>query len=417
MLQDIRYAWRSLRRTPGFTTAALLTLALGIGATTAIFSLVNATLLKPVPLLIPIGLRFSPAGMERRHSCPRLRAVSPSLWPAIVFAPSRPSPRRAAPPSWNLSTPESAISVRGLRVSTDYLKVHGVRPLVGREFTAAEDTPRGPDAAMMSESLAIRLFTDPVSALGRSMTLGGRPYTVVGVLPRDFVSMPSVDVLTPLRTTARDLGVNYRVLGRLRTEITAEAAQAELETSAVRFATGCSKPRGTPRSNVLVDGIPRGVSARCAAAGAHAPRGGRVPAADRLRQRRQPVYRARRRPSSRDRHARVVGCEPGPAGSPGADRVAGAGGRRIDPRPRRRVRIDRSCCSRSSPKTRPVTCCREEPWSLDWRVLLVTTGITVGAGVFFGLAPALALSRLDVRSAAWRADDGRSRRPPRSAAR
>ena len=141
--------------------------------------------------------------------------------------------------------------MRGLRVSTDYLKVHGVRPLVGREFTTAEDvSPTGPDSALMSESLAIRLFTDPVSALGRSINLGGRPYTVVGVLPRDFVSMPSVDVLTPLRTTARDLGVNYRVLGRLRTEMTAEAAQAELET--LRGRTCCGLFQTSPNAVLLV---------------------------------------------------------------------------------------------------------------------------------------------------------------------
>ena len=99
--------------------------------------------------------------------------------------------------SWNLSTSESAVSVRGLRVSTDYLKVHGVRPLVGREFTTVEDRPGGPDSAMVSDALARRLFTSATSALGRSVTLGGRPYTVVGVLPPDFVSIPSADVFTP----------------------------------------------------------------------------------------------------------------------------------------------------------------------------------------------------------------------------
>ena len=131
--------------------------------------------------------------------------------------------------NWNVSTSESAISVRGLRVSTDYLKVHGVRPLAGREFTSAEDQPGGPDAALVSEALARRLFAGSASALGRSVTLGGRPYTVVGVLPPDFVSIPSADVLTPLRTTARDTGVNYRVIGRLRRDGTTEAAQTELQ--------------------------------------------------------------------------------------------------------------------------------------------------------------------------------------------
>ena len=191
MIQDIRYAWRSLRRTPGFTIAALLTLALGIGATTAIFSLVNAALLKPVPYPEPDRIAILTATY----------GSSPVAQPAhsgLTFTLLRDRLRlveavaaQSGSTSWNLSTTDSAVSVRGLRVSTDYLKVHGVSPLVGREFTSVEDTPNGPDAAMVSDTLARRLFSSATSALGRSVTLGGRPYTVVGVLPPGFVSIPS----------------------------------------------------------------------------------------------------------------------------------------------------------------------------------------------------------------------------------
>jgi putative ABC transport system permease protein len=228
MMQDIRYAWRSLRRTPGFTIAALFTLALGIGATTAIFSLVNALLLKPVPYPQPermavLTARYgtstvpnsSHSGLTFTLVRDRIRAIEAVAAQSFIT-------------NWNLSTSESAVSVRGLRVSTDYLTAHGVRPLAGREFSTAEDTPQGPDAAMVSERLASRLFSGPGAALGQSVTLGGRAHTVVGVLPGDFESIPSADVLTPLRTTERDTGVNYRVIGRLRRDTTREAAEAEL---------------------------------------------------------------------------------------------------------------------------------------------------------------------------------------------
>jgi putative ABC transport system permease protein len=228
MMQDIRYAWRSLRRTPGFTIAALFTLALGIGATTAIFSLVNALLLKPVPYPQPermavLTARYgtstvpnsSHSGLTFTLVRDRIRAIEAVAAQSFIT-------------NWNLSTSESAVSVRGLRVSTDYLTAHGVRPLAGREFSTAEDTPQGPDAAMVSERLASRLFSGPGAALGQSVTLGGRAHTVVGVLPGDFESIPSAEVLTPLRTTERDTGVNYRVIGRLRRDTTREAAEAEL---------------------------------------------------------------------------------------------------------------------------------------------------------------------------------------------
>jgi putative ABC transport system permease protein len=159
---------RSLRRTPGFTAAALLTLALGIGATTAIFSLVNATLLKPVPYPEPERIAVLTA---RYGTSP----VPQSAQSGVTFTLVRDRVRvieaiaaQSGITNWNLSTAESAISVRGLRVSTDYLRVHGIRPLAGREFTPVEDTPRGPDAAMVSESLATRLFTSPTNALGQA---------------------------------------------------------------------------------------------------------------------------------------------------------------------------------------------------------------------------------------------------------
>src|SRR5262249_42581314 len=145
-MPDLRYAWRSLVRTPGFTIAALLTLALGIGATTAIFSLVNAVLLKPVPYPDPDRLAVLTSTYGPFQSGVAFFLVRDHVQAMESVA------ALSGITSWNLSTQTSAIAVRGLRVSTNYLKVHGVSPRFGREFSDDEDRPRGPDAAIISDS-------------------------------------------------------------------------------------------------------------------------------------------------------------------------------------------------------------------------------------------------------------------------
>lgn len=394
MLQDIRYALRSLRKTPGFTTAALLTLALGIGATTAIFSLVNATLLKPVPYPEPERI----AVLTARYGTSTVPNASQS---GVVFTLVRDRVRaieaiaaQGGISNWNLATPESAVSVRGLRVSTDYLKAHGVSPLAGREFTSAEDTPRGPDAVMVSESLATRVFATPTQALGQSVTLGGRPYTVVGVLPRDFVSIPSADVLTPLRTTERDQGVNYRVIGRLRPDTTTEAAQAELasvradllrtipnlvESRVPQFSwTGYRDVLGrSVRQPVLI--LLGAVAFLLLIACVNVAN---LYVARAVARHREIATRASLG-ATRGRLARQVLTESLVLATAGSilGLLVATGSMQL------LIGFVSQETARDLLSGGTV--------SLDWRVLLVTTSITVGAGVFFGLAPALTLSRID----------------------
>jgi putative ABC transport system permease protein len=394
MLQDIRYGLRSLRRTPGFTAASLLTLALGIGATTAICSLVNATLLTPVPYPEPDRIAILTA---RYGTSPVPNASQSGVTFTLVRDRVRVIEAIAAQSgitTWNLATRESAISVRGLRVSTDYLKVHGVSPLAGREFTPDEDTPSGPDVALVSESLATRLFSSPTNALGQRVTLGGRPNTVVGVLPRDFVSIPSAEVWTPLRANERDQGINYRVIGRLRPGSTPEAAQTEL---------------ATVRADLLRT-IPTLIESRV-------PRFSWTDYRDVLgRNVRQPVlimlgavavllliacvnvanlYVARAVARHREIATRA---------SLGATRamlvrqvltesllLAAAGSMLGLLVASGSMQLLMSFVSEDTARD----LLAGGTVSLDWRVLLVTIGITFGAGVFFGLAPALAFSRVD----------------------
>jgi predicted permease len=394
MLQDVRYALRSLRRTPGFAIAALLTLALGIGATTAIFSLVNALLLKPVPYPEPdrmaiLTTRYgtspvpnsSQSGLTFTFVRERVRALEAVAAQSFIT-------------NWNLSTSESATSVRGLRVSTDYLKAHGVRPLAGREFTSAEDTPQGPDAAMVSEGLASRLFSSPGAALGRGVTLGGRPYTVVGVLPRDFESIPSADVLTPLRTTERDTGVNYRVIGRLRQDITREAGQAEL--AAVRADLLRTIPTlvdsrvphfsWTGYRKVLGQGVRQPLIILLGAVGflllIACVNVANLYIARAVARHREIATRASLG-ASRGRILRQVLTESIVLAVAGS--VLGLVVAAVSTQLLQFFISEDTARGLLSGST----------IDLDWRVLLATIAVTLGAGIFFGLVPAIASSRVD----------------------
>jgi putative ABC transport system permease protein len=222
-MADFRYAWRSLLRTPGFTIACLLTLALGIGAATTIFNLANAALFKPVPYADPGRLLILTMGgrpaafdgrqfLELRDRVQQLDAVA----------------AQGLSGSFNLVTDRSAAYVTGLRVTKDYFRVLRASPL-GRAFIEAEVTPGGPDAVVISDDLWGRAFQRRADTIGRTIRLGSVAHTIVGIMPAGFRSIPAADIVLPLRTTARDTGRNYTVLGRLRNGASLAATQAELD--------------------------------------------------------------------------------------------------------------------------------------------------------------------------------------------
>jgi predicted permease len=393
MLQEIRCAWRSLCRTPGFTVAALLTLALGIGATTAIFSLVNAMLLKPLPYPEPDRVVV----LTSRLNSPVPQSSQSGLTFTLVRDRVRVIEAVAAQSfvtNWNLYTPESAISVRGLRVSTDYLEVHGVRPLAGREFTAVEDSPGGPDSVLVSDALARRLFASGSNALGQSVTLGGRPYTVVGVLPPDFVSIPDADVLTPLRTTERDTGVNYRVIGRLRGNGTTEAAQTELQIvradllQTIPNLVDSRVPHfsWTPYREVLGTSMRQPLLMLLGAVGflllIACVNVANLYIARAVARYREIATRASLG-ASRGRLLRQVITE---------SMVLAAGGSLLG---LFLAYASTQLLLFSISEDLARSLLAGATVSLDWRVLLVTIGVTFAAGVFFGVAPAIILSRVD----------------------
>jgi predicted permease len=226
--RDFVIGARSLRRTPAFAATAITTLALGIGAVTAIFSVVNATMLRPLPYPEPDAIAALLVGQEGAYHGGRdylyLQERAQTFEAMAAFGLSS---------GWNLSTSTGAEYVSALPVSVGYFEVLGVRPLMGRTFAAAEDLPNGPNAVVISASLWERAFASRPSVVGEVVSLGGRPHTVVGVMPQTFRSIPRVDTWTPLRATPGSSGTNNRVLARLSPGATLAQANAELDAARV----------------------------------------------------------------------------------------------------------------------------------------------------------------------------------------
>ncbi len=233
VFRDVRYALRMLRKSPAFTAIALVTLAVGIGVNTAVFSVVNALLLKPLPYPEPDRL----AAITTLFRSPRGQNEQTSVDGKTFFAIHD-----------NATTIQTAVSSGGLgggvnlvaggvaanvsqrRVSAGYFGVLGVGPLIGREFTADEDRSGGQAVAVLSHGLWTRVFGGDPNIVGRSITLRGEPHTVVGVMPGGFTTGTPTDVWTPLRpsTKGEGGGSNYGMIARLRDGATWQQANAEV---------------------------------------------------------------------------------------------------------------------------------------------------------------------------------------------
>jgi len=181
--QDVRYGLRTFRARPGFTAVVVITLALGIGANTAIFSAFNAILLRPLPVADLDRLVF---GLALREG------FDPFGTSFLDYALYRDEARSLA--SSGLATqrqfhllhqgePERVVAAA---VTASYLTTLGVKPVAGRLFTADEDRPGGPAVALLGHALWQRLFASDPASIGRAVELDGTPYSIVGVLPPTF---------------------------------------------------------------------------------------------------------------------------------------------------------------------------------------------------------------------------------------
>jgi len=231
LIQDLRYAARTLLKSPGFTLVAVLTLALGIGANTAIFSVLYGVLLRPLPYPEPERL----VGLSQVYQGGRgERNVN---WPQYQFLLANSNVFEAAGVStgvgFNVFTGGAADRADGMRVSSSFFHILGVSPLLGREFTADEDQVGGPQVAILSYGYWQRRFGGDRSLVGRPIDLDGAPYVVVGVMPESFQSQPPADLWSTVAQVSRSVGTgtNLRLIGRIRNGLTFDQAQAGFTTT------------------------------------------------------------------------------------------------------------------------------------------------------------------------------------------
>ncbi len=238
LLQDLKCGLRMLAKNPGFTAVAVVTLALGIGASTAIFSAVNPILFEPLPypdagriMMIWDIFQGSPSDVTF-HTYRELVQRSRSFDAIAVMEPWQPT----------MTGPAEPERLDGQSVTARYFRVLGVEPALGRDFQASDEQFHGPKVAILSDGLWRRRFLGDRAIVGRQTTLDGDLYTVVGVMPRLFenVLAPSTEIWSPLQYDTRHIatldttewGHHLRMVGRLRPGVSGDQARRGLDAIA-----------------------------------------------------------------------------------------------------------------------------------------------------------------------------------------
>src|SRR5262245_9449542 len=247
MLADLKFAIRSLLKTPGLPLLAVLTLAIGIGATTAMFSLVNAVLLRPLPYAEPAGLARiyteiqTPDGVQ-----PRFRASTNEFRALRSDSQSWASLDAWSASAANVVTGSDPLRVNAAAVTGGLIETLGVQPVLGRLLVPQDDELGGPLVALISYRLWQNAFGGDPEVVGRDLVLNGARHSIVGVMPERF-AFPigesfTVDVWAPIRIDPAVPVYDHSVwmLGRLKPGVSLPQAQAELDTLVARGAVGSS---------------------------------------------------------------------------------------------------------------------------------------------------------------------------------
>ena len=239
LLANLRHSFRVLAANPGFTTVAVAALALGMGANTAIFSVVNTVLLAPLPypnsdriMRIERGFKGHPDGGGGSVSIPKYMA-----WKKANQTFEAMALYDFSGPGLNLGSGDHPQQIKGIHVSAEYFEVFGVSPSRGRTFLPQEDQPNGPKAAVITDDLWRTRFGSDPSLVGKPILLGGDSYTVVGILPASFHSDPPADVFIPLQADPESTNQGHYLLGagRLKPGVSLEAAKANMNIAGERF--------------------------------------------------------------------------------------------------------------------------------------------------------------------------------------
>jgi hypothetical protein len=201
VLSDCRYGVCQLRKNPGFTLTVIFTLALSIGANTAIFSMVNALMLKGLPYSHPERMGTIFTRVTGRRPYDERHKLNGERWeslrdnvPSLISAVSSPGSSGV-----NLQAGSHVEYLHGGRVSAHYLDVLAVEPIIGRNFSADEDRPHGPKTSILSYSLWRNTFGSNPNILGQAILLKGEPYTVIGVLPDGATTPLNADLYMALQ--------------------------------------------------------------------------------------------------------------------------------------------------------------------------------------------------------------------------
>jgi len=233
---DLKHAFRVLRKGPGFTAAAVGALALGIGANTAIFSVVNTVLLKPLAFpdagRIVVPMNRGPQGSSPAASVPKY-----NIWRRQTQVLEDVSAYDTGGPGLNLSGGDRPEQLKGIHVSHEFFHLFGAKVALGRTFTTAEDLPRGGRVAVLSGGLWQRRFGSDPAIIGRSISLGGEPYTVIGVLAPSFTFDPPADLYLPFQAdpNSTNQGHYFRVAAHLTPGVSLSSAKAALNLAGEEF--------------------------------------------------------------------------------------------------------------------------------------------------------------------------------------